>query len=458
MGFEDLDGVPAAFEDLAEDLVALQKRINEAHQKLSVGVDLSAERAAAELRKERDDKLLQWATLGLRWRLAGGAIHLEDGDEENTIVAIDDGVRADDSHTGTDVGALAASLASSSAWDQGGASYDLDAAQAVVDRLGAPAAGDEHEDLLGEANRLNFELTQAALWKTFPRSVQHALTGVFASRLRRLQDDTPPRTRAVLALQLKKNFSKLTQFSSDAQPGWVAGLSRHHHPEHGSWLEDAAQWWQQLQSELSSLLIEASRAGLNPEVALNALGEAVHAEDSIEIRRAAVRALNAGVDPEDLRLARPLAPWLEALEGDKSLKKLRKAVRKHAAEQSSAEGALPAQQLPLDWAWFERTRGKKAVIVGGDPREQRRVALEAAFEFSSLEWTNFDVRAVQQLGQRVEGGSVEFVVLLGRYINHKITDILLPCCRAARVDWVIVKQGYGINQVRLAIERYVEVP
>ena len=89
-------------------------------------------------------------------------------------------------------------------------------------------------------------------------------------------------------------------------------------------------------------------------------------------------------------------------------------------------------------------------------RQGERDLIEEALAFKSLDWiSGYEVRSVQSLAERIANGKVEFVLLLGRFINHKITDVLLPACNASGVDWVMVRQGYGINQIRMAIERYL---
>ncbi|MEZ4467935.1 MAG: hypothetical protein R3F43_26725 [bacterium] len=98
-------------------------------------------------------------------------------------------------------------------------------------------------------------------------------------------------------------------------------------------------------------------------------------------------------------------------------------------------------------------------MVGGEIREQRRALIQDALGFTSLEWlSGYDIRQVQNLSERIEGGRVGFVILLARFISHKVTDILLPACKSAEVDWVVVKLGYGLSQIRVAIERYLDDP
>ena len=335
--------------------------------------------------------------------------------------------------------------------------FSLEALQEIILRLGPPRENMSDDDLLAEAAVLDTELTRINRWGQFPRGIQRALLGLVACRMRRLQDDTPSRVRVVLELQLRRGFARLTQFSSEYQPGWVTGLSRQHKPESDSWLSDAHYWWNTLQRELGSIAIEQQKAHLNPEVSLNDLrGVLERSPEAAPVQKAANRALRAGVSPEDPRLVGLLRPHVELIAGDKGLKRVRKAIREGAAVEPGSMDGSDDEVVPADWPLFERTRGRVAVIVGGETREPRRARIEEAFGFAELSWiSGFELRTVQSLAERIAGGGVGLAILLGRFVSHKVTDILLPACNQAQVDWVMVRHGYGINQIRLAIERYL---
>jgi len=112
---------------------------------------------------------------------------------------------------------------SSDSFDPG---FSIEALHEIILRLGPPRDELSHDELLGEAAILDTELTRISRWGQFPRGIQRALLGLVACRMRRLQDDTPSQVRVVLELQLRRGFARLTQFSSEYQPGWVTGLSR----------------------------------------------------------------------------------------------------------------------------------------------------------------------------------------------------------------------------------------
>lgn len=474
----DLDALFAQFDALSEAVLGVQARLTALYARLGQGPDAALEREAAVLRAERDDTMVRWAHVAMAWRRAGGRIVLEDppGPEEASGLETEDVDAEDFTLNGVpaleipgdsveevldlsilqDV-VLGPSWTHSAPVDPG---FDVESVQQIVSRLGPPRQDTDREALLAEARALHHELVHIGNWETLPRAIQRALVGLLTARMRRLQDDSPPDVRTLLQLQLGKDFTRLTAFSSEHRPGWVTGLSRAHGPETGSWHSDAEFWWTTLRRELGGFVFEAERAALNPEVALEELGAVIAAgADDDVVRRGATRALNAGVSPEDTRLCRLLVGRLSALEGDKGFKRLRRAVR-----QAEVNGRPPAPHpeddddspLPDAWPFFGRTRGRTAVMVGGEVREQRRVQIEQAFGFRHLEWVSgYDIRTIQSLAERIHGGGVEFVLLLARFISHKVTDVLLPAVRHSGTDWVMVRQGYGINQLRLAIERYL---
>jgi hypothetical protein len=481
-----VDQVVDEFRGLTTLLRKLQVRIGALYQQLATAPTAAAELELDVLREERDAVMLRWAGLALQWRMSGGEIVLRrDGadvsegplpeDPDNPEATISSGpdllsdppapsIAESIEEDEMDLSILdSVVLGPSWSHEQAPApDFDVTIAQEIVKRMGPPRADLTREELLSEATALDSEINRIQFWERFPRGVQRSILGVVASRMRRLQDDTDSQLRSLLSMQLKKGFAKLTQFSAEHQPGWVNGLSRSHGPQTGSWLGDADFWWSTLRRELGGFVMEAERASLNPEVALREVA-AIAAEASpsaLRVRRAATRALNAGVAPDDQRLLRPLMPHLASLAGDKGLKRLRKAIRGMARSQGDdpPESIIlePESGIPSNWPLRALTEGRAAVMIGGEAREQRRAPLQAAFGFESLEWVGgYDIRAVQSLAARVTGGRVEFVLLLARFISHKVTDILLPACRAAGVPWVMVPQGYGVSGVKLAIERYL---
>jgi hypothetical protein len=449
---ERLERLQARFSAASAAVMDVQTRIASVHGQLMLGPDAVLEANLDTLRQERDELMLQWARMALRWQLSGGRVDLIRPDGQADPSEDDDFVPPVDLSAISEM-VLSPKWAETSV-DPG---FDVAQAQAIAGRLGEPRVLTVDPDLLAEAAVLDRELQRMAAWAEFPRNIQRAFIGLVACRLRSLQEDSPSNIRAILERQIRKNFARLTQFSSDHQPGWVTGLSRQHKPETGSWISDAEFWWKTLRTELGGLDIEAV-ALPNPEVALQAL-QAVVAEahpDPAQVRLAASRALAAGVVAEDPRLVRMLIGRLDALTGEKSLKRLRRAVRTAMSGDEEPEPISSEDLLPPDWPFLDRTRGHVAVMVGGEVRERRRGLIQDALGFNGLEWiSGNDIRQVQSLAERVTSGRVGFVILLARFISHKVTDILVPALKGSDIDWVMVRQGYGLQQISHAIERYL---
>lgn len=197
------------------------------------------------------------------------------------------------------------------------------------------------------------------------------------------------------ALPLDPVFHRLSQFSQQEKPGFVHGLARHHLPKHGSWFKDAGHAWRELKQ-----LVEPKKPHEPP---------APHEPQTPH-------------EPE--------------------------------AEETDPGSAEPeANALPQDWPWWPLTRGKFAVMIGGEPREHARQRLQEVFGFIDLEWVPMD--RAQNLANRVDKRTVEMVILVRSLLGHRIDDIVLPACRRTATPWISVERGYGANQIRLAIERFL---
>lgn len=81
-------------------------------------------------------------------------------------------------------------------------------------------------------------------------------------------------------------------------------------------------------------------------------------------------------------------------------------------------------KVPEDWAHFSRVRGKSVVMVGGEVREERRVALEEAFQCASFTWVPHNrPRLLQSLGERAAQGNVD-IILVNKFVAHSETEAL----------------------------------
>jgi hypothetical protein len=114
-------------------------------------------------------------------------------------------------------------------------------------------------------------------------------------------------------------------------------------------------------------------------------------------------------------------------------------------EEEPTPGAL------ADWPLLDRVRGLRVVLLGGEPKEERRVALEKAFQFESLEWIPRNrPRLVASLAERSSRGTVDFV-LVTKFVAHKETEAIQ---RANGAPMLTMRHGYGVTAIRQVFEEH----
>jgi len=316
--------------------------------------------------------------------------------------------------------------------------------------------GDHGGFIPAELSRLTEAVSadNLAVWRRLPREAQRGLVGLVTARARHIQDERGGSDlEGKLRDQLDALFSVLTSYSKREQPGFIYGLQRSHRPVARTWWDDARRWW----CSLADLVPEGP--GRNPERALDSLAELLNGEPSDDqVEAALLAALEADVQPDDPRLVELAKDQTEVLQRKARFKRLRRAVRAAAEEDEASEEDLAAHSSapPPDWRHWNKVKGKQAVVVGGDARDHARRRILETFQFESLDWVETDhSRKLQALRDAIESGRYDLVIVLRRFIGHDVDRIVLPACKAADVAWASVDHGYGITQVRQALERYL---
>ena len=305
-----------------------------------------------------------------------------------------------------------------------------------------------------EIRRISDLVAARTTWPRFPSEVQVDLVEWCAARLRQLQS-------TMADVRIDGALRKLTRYCHEKEPGWCNGLAYDASPRN-TWLADAEAIEGRLREAVRETAPEPVHAS-TPEEHLSGLDEMLAELDKApEVAKGAVlahllrnlaRSLEDSLNPRDPRLVARMEPHLDALAGTK-FKLLRRAIREANAEEPETTDGGSA--LPADWPYWGITRGRRAVIVGGDPRERNRQQLQDYFELASLEWVPTEKRrnSLQSLRDRVRNGGVDLVILLRSFIGHDADDIVIAACKETGTDWALVDSGYGRTQVRLAIERY----
>ena len=134
----------------------------------------------------------------------------------------------------------------------------------------------------------------------------------------------------------------------------------------------------------------------------------------------------------------------------------------NAAEKKQAKrtGHDDADEPDLDPAWrvLPLVRGRKAILLGGDPREPNRERLEQALQLSSLEWPSIDgPRKVESVVERIGKQAYGLVLVLQTFVAHKQSEPIIEAAKAAGIPWALVA-GYGVQAVKLGLERFLGGP
>ena len=245
--------------------------------------------------------------------------------------------------------------------------------------------------------------------------------------------------------RIERIFRHLTAWSAETRPGYVYGLARHHRPDEGTWLEAAQLAWDKL--------------GIDVVEALG-LGDLIAVLDAEPLDAERVRKLVLVlVDRQDVdqrHLMQVLAPHLDLLQGDRRLKRLKKRIRKTQTNLSKKGGARLA--LEVDWPGLEYTKGKRALMVGGDNRHEAQQRLQDALGFSEVHWdTGWEQRKTESLAERIRQGRYDLVLLIRRFVKHRTTDTIVPACKESKVPLVPVADGYGVEAVKRGVETTFDV-
>jgi hypothetical protein len=267
-----------------------------------------------------------------------------------------------------------------------------------------------------------------------------------------------------------------------APRAWVRPwVSRKNGPEHGSWIDEAEDWWGVLVdmavrpagSERSQADDEAEvrpwtpprRAqepanAPDPGDALREVGRAAADPDG-DLAAAIQRALDAGVAQRDPRLVKALVPCAGRVGRIAGLKTLKAAVK---AAGRTAPGADADEDVTVDdarlaveddWPFLTLTEGKDAAVIGGDRRLGAAERIREAFRFGTVTWEETDPRRVEALAKRIRARNVDVAILLRGFISHSEMNAIVDAAKDSDTPYVVVDSGYGVGQVRLAVERYL---
>jgi|GEM_PF-1832879 len=341
---------------------------------------------------------------------------------------------------------------------------DVDPVEVIDDALrglgsATPTDTISTTDALAEVDRIDTVVShQLERWGRTAPEVNRALVALLTARMRSVQALCDALEASTALERLDGFFRRVSRHSKETQPGFVWGLSVDHRPQSGAWSDDARHADAAVRA-LRDVWVRPEDTptlppGENLDDALRRLIEDVRGGLSAEAFVERTRLLlKAGVAPDERRLVNLSRAFVAHLDGS-VFKELRRIVREELKAEAEAECEARESPVPTDWPHFVLTRGKRAVIVGGDPRPDRVERLREVFGFEQLEWAEdaTSARRLDALVQRMRNGAFDVVVVLRAFSSHRLSDAVFgedaaPCLR-------VLADTYGVHQVRLAIERY----
>jgi hypothetical protein len=306
---------------------------------------------------------------------------------------------------------------------------------------------------------------------------QFAQLKIWIGRFRRLQawvESGEPTGLTDEEVQgLREIFPRLVGISKQYMPGYIEAFSRGFETDWDAYVVEATEQLQQAvdairrdrdvdlrrreaaarEQEQRRLAQEAGRAAV-AELRDITAGPGFAEDDERRARffvalDAAIKALGMS-DPQLLELLRPHADLLAG----NPYRGLRRNLERPDPESARQEeiDAQREQHADLRVA----TRGRKAVMIGGDIREEKRRVLQAVFEFDELEWVPYEsARPVQikSLEQRVRNHGMDLILILKEFVGHHVSESLRPLCEEHGIPCLMVEHGYGTHQVAESLRR-----
>lgn len=129
-----------------------------------------------------------------------------------------------------------------------------------------------------------------------------------------------------------------------------------------------------------------------------------------------------------------------------------RAYQAHEARQLGCRHVQPpTAETPDVAAVRELLRGRRVVLIGGDPKQEAKRRIEAAFQLEELEWLGSrEHQSVESFKAAVMRPDAALVLLAIRWASHSYGEVKCYCDESGK-PLVRVPNGYGVNQVAMQI-------
>lgn len=322
---------------------------------------------------------------------------------------------------------------------------------------GVPPRLARRDGVLSQLRLAELALAEAKAWLQLSASGRRMMTEAIAARMRAVQDERnhvaderAGDNAAGRSAEVIRNLRNLTRDCELDRVAW--GLAHKHEARFGTWLDDARIIQMELEQELG---IGNSPPPFNADDAFRRLREDISGLTPAQLRERLTVMLDNNVADTEKRFVSLLEARLPDLASEPKLKRLVRRVADALEADDSEDERAPTAADP-NWPGLQHTRGRRAVIVGGDGREERAPMLRDAFQFAELDWPDTPKGSpgkASALVEQVRGRRYDIVICLQRFISHAMTDQLfgldVPGVHVA------LAKGYGLQQIRLALDRYL---
>ena len=297
---------------------------------------------------------------------------------------------------------------------------------------------------------------------------------IWIGRFRRLQAYEAENLTEEETTALQRVFPKLVSISKQYEPGYIEAFRQSFNTDWDVYVGEAEEQLKEA-TETAGLRRETDQprrrdhGGRGDDRQRVSRSDADHAfedlkailihydrpedEEGIEPFSEALDIILAGRGETDTEVLELISPYRDLLTGAEY-----RGVRKYldALRQDDEEEPLDTSIQDQVRDLVDRTRGKRALLIGGTAREDMRRTLEHAFEFESLDWESLGTNRpnlLDSIEQRVRSRSVDLVIILKALVGHTVTARMRPACEHSEVPLVLVDKGYGPSNVADALRK-----
>ncbi len=302
---------------------------------------------------------------------------------------------------------------------------------------------------------------------------QYAQLKIWIGRFRRLQAWAESEHHTLTdeqVSQLREIFPRLVGISKQYMPGYIEAFSRTFETDWDAYVAEAAEQLRQatdvVRRDRESDHRRREPMHREPERPQDRLPRPVrdpNHETLDKLRKvisqnnlpnegaqAFLAALNeavASLGPSDPRLLLMIRPYAELLASN-DFRILRRNLERIDPDEALEKEALIIRDRIRDI--LPATQGRRALLIGGDMREDRRRSLQITFDFVQFDWVPFDRSRpgiLKALEQRILEGDYDLLLLHGESIGDPLTERLEKVGEESDVATLLIESGTAVAQL-----------